>query len=166
MAERGVDGAIGNIDDVLACLDAIEALPEATMRAQAEELAARMLGLGEIILQFWVRSRGETPTTQRKEGFVILALHRQGAKGEPSFNACRETCREIVFQHNVILQPTGEDVPSCDVRLSALKLMVMVVRHLALFVSGKMEVAGLGEFCCASKTIRQKSDIAEATNLI
>lgn len=161
MAEQGADGAIANIDDVLARLDAIEVLPAADMTAQAEELAARMLGLGEIILQFWVRSRGETPTRQKKEGFVILALHRQGAKGEPSFNACRETCREIVFQHNVILQ-SGEDT----VRLSALRLMVMVVRHLALFVSGKLEVAGLGEFCCASKSIRQKSDIADATNMI
>ncbi|HHS82627.1 MAG TPA: hypothetical protein ENJ68_03825 [Devosia sp.] len=161
MAELEADGPINTIDDVLARLDAIEALPEAALKARAEELAARMLGLGETILQFWVRSRGETPTTQEKEGFVILALHRQGAKGEPSFNACRETCREIVFQHNVILQ-SGEDT----VRLSALRLMVMVVRHLALFVSGKLEVAGLGEFCCASKSIRQKSDIADATNMI
>jgi hypothetical protein len=36
----------------------------------------------------------------------------------------------------------------------ALRLMIMVVRHLALFISGKLEVAGLGEFCCASKPLR------------
>ena len=32
----------------------------------------------------------------------MLALHRQGARGEPSFNACRETCREIVYRCNLI----------------------------------------------------------------
>jgi hypothetical protein len=31
----------------------------------------------------------------------------------------------------------------------------MVARHLALFVGGKLEVAGLGEFCCASRPLRQ-----------
>jgi hypothetical protein len=30
----------------------------------------------------------------------------------------------------------------------------MVARHLALFVGGKLEVAGLGEFCCASTPVR------------
>jgi hypothetical protein len=36
-----------------------------------------------------------------------------------------------------------------------LRLGAMVARHLALFVGGKLEVAGLGEFCCASRPLRQ-----------
>jgi hypothetical protein len=36
-------------------------------------------------------------------------------------------------------------------------MAVLVAKHLFLFVSGKMEVEGLGEFCCSSKTLRQAS---------
>jgi hypothetical protein len=39
----------------------------------------------------------------------------------------------------------------------------MLVRHLALFVGGKLQVEGLGDFCCASRPLRQESaTIAEA----
>ena len=36
------------------------------------------------------------------ESFRLLALHRQGARGVPSFNACRETCREIAYHYNLL----------------------------------------------------------------
>lgn len=111
--------------------------------------AAALLAIGESVLETWVRSRGETPTLDRKEGFRLLALHRQGARGEPSFNACRETCRELVYHYNlIVLDP---DHPDTGHRLT---LAAMVARHLLLFVGGKLEVAGLGEFCCASKPLR------------
>lgn len=130
-------------------LDAVAALPEATAGRDAEPLAEELLLTSERILETWVIAHGGTPTESRKEGFRLLALHAQGARGEPSFNACRETCREIVFQHNVITAATDDSE-----RNRALRLMIMVVRHLALFISGKLEVAGLGEFCCASKPLR------------
>lgn len=105
--------------------------------------------LGEAVLERWVSARGETPTQDTKEGFRLLALHRQGAKGDPSFNACRETCRELVYHYNLVtLDPDHQETPG-RIRLAAL-----VAKHLALFVGGKMEVAGLGEFCCASKPVR------------
>lgn len=110
--------------------------------------AAALLGLGEDVLEHWVAARDETPTTAEKEGFRLLALHRQGAKGEPSFNACRETCRELVYYHNLIV---AEDDP--EAAEQHLQLMGLVAMHLFLFVSGKMEVAGLGEFCCSSKPL-------------
>ena len=37
----------------------------------------------------------------------------------------------------------------------------MVVRHLALFIGGKLEVAGLGEFCCASRPLRKAETTAQ-----
>jgi len=130
-------------------LDAIAALPGEVAQRQADALAAELLLTAERILETWVVAHDGTPTESRKEGFRLLALHAQGARGEPSFNACRETCREIVFQHNVVMAAA-----SGDERAGALRLTIMVVRHLALFISGKLEVAGLGEFCCASKPLR------------
>jgi hypothetical protein len=37
-------------------------------------------------------------------------------------------------------------------------MMKMISSHLLLFVSGKMQVAELGEFCCSSKPIRLNSN--------
>ena len=72
--------------------------------------AAEMLALGEQTLEHWVRARGKDPTQDQREGFRLLALHRQGADKEPSFNACRETCRELAYHYNLLtLQPDHED---------------------------------------------------------
>jgi hypothetical protein len=119
---------------------------DATAAAQA------LLALAEEVLERWVEARGGTPTTHRREGFRLLALHRQGAQGVPSFNACRETCREIAYHYNLIAaEPDG---PHSQKRQ---RMMALLVRHLGLFVGGKLEVEGLGEFCCASRPLRQPS---------
>ncbi len=111
--------------------------------------ASELLALGEEVLCHWIAVRGETPTLERREGFRLLALHRQGAKGAPSFNACRETCRELVYHYNLIaLDPDHAETPR------RLKLAAMLAMHLYLFVTGKMEVAGVGEFCCSSRPLR------------
>jgi hypothetical protein len=107
-----------------------------------------LLSLGEAILEHWLDARGEVPTRDRHEGFRLLALHRQGARGEPSFNACRETCRELVYRCNVMrLGASGESEHEAG-------LAVMVARHLGLFVRGKLEESELGEFCCSSRPLR------------
>ena len=113
-------------------------------------LVSELLALGEEVLERWIDARGDTPTTETKEGFRLLALHRQGAKGDPSFNACRETARELVYHYNLVtLEPTHPDTAK------RIRFAAMVAKHLALFVGGKMEVSGLGEFCCAAKPIRE-----------
>jgi hypothetical protein len=130
-------------------LDALGAKPDAELRNEAVPVADELLRLGETILEAWLAARGEAPTRNEVEGFRLLALHRQGARGDPSYNACRETCREIVYCRNLIAAD-----PFAGTVVRTLKLAVMVVRHLALFVGGKMEVAGLGDFCCSSRPLR------------
>lgn len=114
--------------------------------------AATLLELGEQVLELWVSARGETPTTETREGFRLLALHRQGARGDASFNACRETCREVVWHYNLIAAPG--DAGAQQQRLT---MMRFVVRHLLLFVGGKLEQSGLGDFCCASRPLRTEA---------
>jgi hypothetical protein len=109
------------------------------------------------VLEEWLRARGEAPTAETVEGFRLLALHRQGARGVPSFNACRETCREIAYHYNLL----GHSAEKKDYRE---KMMGMLVEHLKLFVRGKMEAEGLGEFCCASRPLRQESRMEEKTH--
>jgi len=116
---------------------------------------AQLLARAEAVLEEWVRARGEAPTREAVETFRLLALHRQGARGAPSFNACRETCREIAYHYNLLGEAHGE---------KTLRMMEMLVQHLELFVRGKMEVEGLGEFCCASRPVRQQSELEERTD--
>lgn len=117
--------------------------------ADAIQRSGELVALGEEILSAWLLAHDQEPTTEIKEGFRLIALHRQGCKGDPSFNACRETCRELAYHHNLI---TGEpEHPDVDRRL---RMAGMVARHLCLFVGGKMQVAELGEFCCSSRPLR------------
>ena len=113
--------------------------------------AARLLALAEEVLEIWITARGDQPTQDKREGFRLLALHHQGTRGVPSFNACRETCREAAWHYNLLTLEPGH--PESVQRL---RMMEMVVRHLALFVGGKLEVEGLGDFCCASRPLRQE----------
>ena len=127
----------------------IEARIEALGQAKEASAAGELMQLGEEIIENWLEGRGEAPTGGEREGFRLLALHRQGCKGEPSFNACRETCRELTYHYNLItMDPAHEDTAQ-RVRMAA-----MVAKHLCLFVSGKMQEAKLGEFCCSSRNLR------------
>ena len=127
-------------------IDAAAALPDAPAAARA------MLDVAEDMLAQWVEARGEVPTTDTREGFRLLALHRQGSQDLPSFNACRETCREIAYHYNLLSLEPGNEASAQHQRM-----MAMLVRHLGLFVGGKMEVEGLGEFCCAARPLRLES---------
>jgi hypothetical protein len=139
-----------SLDDVASRLEGMIAAPDAALATAAPDLADELLALGETILEVWLAARGERLTARTVEGFRLLALHRQGARGDPSFNACRETCRELVYHHNLVrLEPAHADVAR------RLRLGAMVALHLQLFIGGKLEVAGLGEFCCSSRPLRQ-----------
>ena len=111
---------------------------------------AELLALGEQVLEHWIAAKGLEPTSDAREGFRLLALHRQGTTDDPSFNACRETCRELVYHYNLLtLDPQHEDAPR------RLRMMALVANHLRLFVVGKLQVAGLGDFCCSSRPARE-----------
>ena len=126
---------------------------EAPTTADSQAAAEELLRASEEVIEHWVVARGEVPTEETREGFRLLALHRQGAKGDPSFNACRETCREVVYHYNLItMQSEHSDITD------RLYMMGLVSKHLYLFISGKLQVAGLGEFCCSSKPIRTATE--------
>ncbi len=150
-----------SIEEATQHIDALAALSDEALSGAAVARADELLALGEAILETWVTAHGQTPTAGAVEGFRLLALHRQGARGEPSFNACRETCRELVYHHNLVrLDPAAPETPR------RLRLGAMVARHLALFIGGKLEVAGLGEFCCSSRPLRQREVPAERTETV
>ena len=110
--------------------------------------ARNLLAASEEALEHWITAHGNVPTDDTREGFRLLALHRQGATGDPSFNACRETCRELVYHYNLLtMQPEHEETGQ------RLRMMALVANHLFLFIGGKLETQQLGEFCCSSKPL-------------
>lgn len=130
------------------------ALESITADADPQASGDALLGIGEEVLEHWIRARDEEPTDDRREGFRLLALHRQGAKDDPSFNACRETCRELAYYYNLVsMQPDHTETTD------RVEMMKMISSHLYLFISGKMQVAELGDFCCSSKPIRQPANL-------
>ena len=116
-----------------------------------------LLKEAESVLEAWLRARGELPTGETVEGFRLLALHRQGARGVPSFNACRETCREIAYHYNLLADAREK-------KEYREKMLAMLVEHLGLFVRGKLEQEGLGEFCCASRPLRKETETEETAH--
>ena len=111
--------------------------------------AERLIRVGEETLEHWIIAHGGEPTNESREGFRLLALHRQGTKGDASFNACRETCRELAYFYNLVtMQPEAAETTD------RVEMMKMICNHLFLFISGKLQVAELGDFCCSSKPIR------------
>ena len=93
---------LADIENVLVTID---------VTIDPEGAAAEFLRLSEEVLEHWLIAHGRQPTDDRREGFRLLALHRQGAKGDPSFNACRETCREIAFHYNLVtMQPEHTEI--------------------------------------------------------
>jgi len=138
-------------DEVLARADAF--LATTALPADPVAEAEAFLANGEAVLIAWLAAKGQQPTDETVEGFRLLALHRQGARGDATFNACRETCRELVYLRNVIALYDDDAAE----RRHHLRLQAMVLRHLALFVGGKLVEAGLGDFCCSSRPLRSGS---------
>lgn len=127
-------------------------LSELLERQPSAADAPEVLHLAEEVLEHWVSAHGEAPTQERREGFRLLALHRQGARDEPSFNACRETCRELAYHYNLLILQADHERSGARARM-----MAMLANHLYLFVAGKLEVGQLGEFCCASRPLRAQA---------
>jgi hypothetical protein len=150
-----------SLEDVMLRIERILEAPDSALAASALAFSDELLQLGELTLESWVAARGVAPTAGSVEGFRLLALHRQGAQGDPSFNACRETCRELVYHHNLVRVAPADPDAARRIRLGA-----MVARHLALFIAGKLESAGLGEFCCSSRPLHQRgADSSSARSL-
>ncbi len=140
-------------------LEGIAALPDADLHGRRDELRATLLQAGEVVMESWLRAQHLPPTDDRHEGFRLLALQRQGARQDPSFNACRESCRELVYQCNAAAAAAA-DTPAASAE--HLRLGAHVAMHLALFIDGKLENSRLGEFCCAARPLRARDDAASA----
>ena len=139
-----------------AITDTIASIPDEELARAPAGIRQRLLDAGESALVRWVVAHGSEPTLERVEGFRLLALHRQAALRDPTFNACRETCRELIYQCNAA-EASSDGLE----RTHRLRMATAVATHLFLFIDGKLENEKLGEFCCSSRPLRSQ-DPADA----
>ena len=139
------------MDSPFAIVDTVASMPDDELARAPAEVKRRLLEAGEAVLVRWVAAHGSAPTEERFEGFRLLALQRQAARRDPTFNACRESCRELVYQCNVAEAQTDTGARARHFRLAA-----AVATHLFLFIDGKLENEKLGEFCCSSRPLRSQ----------
>ena len=131
-------------------LAALETLLETDVPLGAPaDIAADYLEMADDTMLHWLKARDLEPTNEKKEGFILLARQRQACKGDPTFNACRETCREIAWHYNLVTLDPDHTLTS-----KRLNMMRMVTKHLYLFITNKMMDEKVGEFCCSSKVNR------------
>lgn len=142
------------MDSPFAITDAVASMPDSELARSPAETKSMLLGAGESALVRWVVAHGSEPTQDRVEGFRLLALHRQAALRDPTFNACRETCRELVYQCNA-----AEAQTDAGERVRHFRLAAAVATHLFLFIDGKLENEKLGEFCCSSRPLRSQDAV-------
>jgi hypothetical protein len=119
-----------------------------TRPVDAVAAADQLLVLAERVMAHWLHNKGLVPTLAEAEGFRLLALHRQGCKGDPSFNACRESCRELVYYRNLL--HAEPEHPEVNARVA---MACAVTLHLCLFIGGKLQDPELGDFCCSSRPL-------------
>lgn len=142
------------MDAPFAITDAVASMPDDELTRSPARTKSMLLDAGESALVRWVVAHGSAPTQDRVEGFRLLALHRQAALRDPTFNACRESCRELVYQCNV-----AEAHSDGSERVRHFRLAAAVATHLLLFIDGKLENEKLGEFCCSSRPLRSQDAV-------
>ena len=90
---------------------------------------------------------GGTPGARGDAG-AARDFGRPGACGEPSFNACRESCRGLVYHCNLLISQLGAERSGARARM-----MILLTSPLHLSVAGKLQGQRLGEFCCTSRLL-------------
>ena len=127
------------------------ASPDAALVAAAPDIADELVGIGETILEIWLAAHGKTPT--RADGRRASACWRFIARAPGAMRASTPAARPAAsWSITAILFVS---IPCIPTRRGGCASAAMVARHLALFIGGKLEVAGLGEFCCSSRPLRQ-----------
>lgn len=67
-------------------------------------------------------------------GADLLDVWRSLVKGDPSWNAVRDNCRELVFYRNCLAAGRADALPAAPQRMA-----VRIARHVLLYVRSRLE---------------------------
>jgi hypothetical protein len=128
LAHEHLQQAFAATDEALAALERDEDLPA---RGRGE-VVARALGLCRTLIDAYVLDAGrKVPAAADAD---ILQAFRVLVKGDPSWNAIRDNCRELVYYRNCIQLGRSDALPAAVERMA-----VRIARHVYLYMRTRCE---------------------------
>ena len=115
---------LGEIDARIGAMEASVADDGATPLIEVLEPAMR---LASDIMCAYIEAAGEK--TAPAQDADLLETWRLLVKGDPTWNAIRDNCRELVFYRNCIAGGREDALPAVPARMA-----VRLVRHIYLYV--------------------------------
>ena len=119
-------------------------------RARVEEFAPIFARVAEALGDRWERAAAKGQSLDVAADMMLVALQ---AVVEALFS------EKIGDEADALAKATLEVLHHI---MAEARMMGMVASHPYLFVSGKMEVEELGEFCCSSRPVRETVDANRA----
>jgi len=115
---------LGEIDARISAMEARVAVDGATPLAEVLEPAMRLVS---DIMRAYIEAAGEkTPPAPDAD---LLETWKLLVKGDPTWNAIRDNCRELVFYRNCIAGGREDTLPEAPARMA-----VRLARHVYLYV--------------------------------
>jgi hypothetical protein len=122
--KSGQIGAVfSRVDDELTGFEARLARGESLPLASTVEAA---IGLIRALLVAWMEGDGKPAPAANAE---FLDVFRAFVRGDPSWNAIRDNCRELVYYRNCINMGREDALPR-----AAEKMVVRTARHVYLYM--------------------------------
>ncbi len=116
--------SLGEIEGRIESLEARVAAAEDTPLAVVLEPAIRV---ASDTMRAYIAAAGEKPTPAPDAD--ILEAWQRLVKGDPTWNAIRDNCRELVYYRNCIASGRADALPTAPARMA-----VRLVRHVYLYV--------------------------------
>lgn len=115
---------LGEIDGRIASMEARVADAADTPLVEVLDPAIRLVG---DTMRVYIEAAGEKALPPANAD--ILETWQSLVKGDPTWNAIRDNCRELVYYRNCILGARADALPAAPARMA-----VRLVRHVYLYV--------------------------------
>jgi hypothetical protein len=121
---------LDRIDMELAALEATVAARDADALADVLEPA---IALVARTMRVWIDNEGKPAPPA---GADVLEVWKALVKGDPSWNAVRDNCRELVYYRNCLALGRADALPPAPHRMA-----VRTARHIVLYVRSRAQRA-------------------------
>jgi len=91
------------------------------------ELLAPSIGIVTGLMRAYIEAEGTKPVPE--ETTDILDVWKVLVKGDPTWNAIRDNCRELVYYRNCLAESRGDALPAAPQ-----KMAVRTARHIYLYI--------------------------------
>jgi hypothetical protein len=125
------DEALERIEQDIAALEAAMRAADGRKAAGLEEVLEPAIALVARTLRAQLAAEGKSGPAEDAD---VLEVWRALVKGDPTWNAIRDNCRELVFYRNCLALGRTDALPPAPHRMA-----VRTVRHIFLYVRSRAQ---------------------------